>query len=449
MAPSCLSASCPWDTESPTVGAMRDTTPMESVNGTVDIDHQHPDFIANRHSRYGEMRARCPVVYNTAYGGFWLVTDYESVAAVARDNETFAHRFAPNADDGISYQGICGIPRPKGTPRMGVSEIDGPDHADLRRVLNPHMSPQRVEQLRPRMEKISTWFLDEVIEAGRADLVLDYATPVPAVLTLESMGMPAENWDYYAEFFHASASYERADPKHIAAVGRWQDMWDELVGFARFRRRNPSEDITTTLVTCEIAGRPLTDSEVGGIMWNLVAGGLDTTTSLVSWGLHHLGTVPDARNRLLADPTLVPGAVEEFLRFYSPSETLTRTATRDVELGGRRIARGDVVMISWVSANHDPAVFEQADEIVLDRAANRHLAFGLGGHRCIGAQIARIEAEVMFRDVLHRIPDYVIDEDLFRPYPGNLLMTGVVSMPVVFTAGRRQGGTDPLGSPPG
>tara|TARA_B100000446_G_scaffold51480_1_gene47514 strand:- start:206 stop:559 length:354 start_codon:yes stop_codon:yes gene_type:complete len=112
---------------------MRDTTDVESANGIVDIDHQHPDFIADRHGRYQELRARCPVVYNTAYGGFWLVTDYESVAAVARDNETFAHRFDPDSEDGIAYQGICGIPRPKGTPRMGVSEIDGPDHADLRR----------------------------------------------------------------------------------------------------------------------------------------------------------------------------------------------------------------------------------------------------------------------------------------------------------------------------
>ena len=104
-------------------------------------------------------------------------------------------------------------------------------------------------------------------------------------------------------------------------------------------------------------------------------------------------------------------------------------------------------MISWVSANHDPEVFQQADEVVIDRSVNRPLAFGLGGHRCIGAQVARMEAEVMFRDVLNRIPDYVIDEDLFRPYPGNLLMTGVVSMPAVFTAGRRRGGTDPLGGP--
>jgi cytochrome P450 len=154
--------------------------------------------------------------------------------------------------------------------------------------------------------------------------------------------------------------------------------------------------------------------------------------------------MPDARNQLLADPSLIPAAVEEFLRFYSPSETLTRTATRDVELGGRQITRGDVVMISWVSANHDPSAFDRADEIVLDRAANRHLAFGLGGHRCIGAQVARTEAEVMFRDVLDRIPDFVIDEDLFRPYPGNLLMTGVVSMPATFTPSSRHGDENPL-----
>ena len=175
-------------------------------------------------------------------------------------------------------------------------------------------------------------------------------------------------------------------------MARRDDMWAGLAGFAAFRRANPSDDVTTALVTAVIDGRPLTDDEITGIMWNLVAGGLDTTTSLVSWGLHHLGTHPEQRARLIDDPGLIGAAVEEFLRHYSPSETLTRTATRDVELGGRQIRRGDVVFISWVAANHDPSVFDGAEELLIDRAVNKHLAFGLGGHRCIGSSIARIES---------------------------------------------------------
>ena len=326
-----------------------------------------------------------------------------------------------------------------------MSEIDGPEHADLRRVLNPHMTTRVIERQRPRMEAVSAWFLDQITEAGAADLVLDYATPVPAVLTLELMGMESSNWKHYADFFHATSSYESSDPRFRSAVARRDDMWAELAGFAAFRRDNPADDVTTALVTAVIDGRPLTDDEITGIMWNLVAGGLDTTTSLVSWGLHYLGTHPGDRARLITDPGLIGGAVEEFLRFYSPSETLTRTATRDVELGGRQIRRGDVVFISWVSANHDPSVFEGAGEVRIDRAVNKHLAFGLGGHRCIGSSIARIESELMLGDVLQRIGDYQIDTDGFKPYPGNLLMTGVVSMPVTFTPSARSGAADPFG----
>ena len=416
----------------------------EPSHTTIDIDHQAAGFVADRHRRYAELRDSCPVVFNEHHGGFWMVTDYESVAAVARDNETFAHKYEPDSDDGISYHGICGIPRPPYVPRMGVSEIDGPEHADLRRLLNPHMTPKAVERNRPRMEAVSQWFLDEIVESGAADLVLDYATPVPAVLTLELMGMASSNWKHYADFFHATASYEPSDERFRRAVARRGEMWAELRDFAAFRRANPADDVTTALVTAPISGRLLDDDEVTGIMWNLVAGGLDTTTSLVSWGLHHLGGHPDDRARLIDDPGGIGAAVEEFLRYYSPSETLTRTATRDVELGDRQIRRGDVVFISWVSANHDPSVFEAPGEVRIDRVVNKHLAFGLGGHRCIGSSIARIESELMLRDVLARVGDYQIDSEGFKPYPGNLLMTGVVSMPVTFTPGARSGVPDPL-----
>ncbi|WP_419926003.1 cytochrome P450 [Candidatus Poriferisocius sp.] len=415
-----------------------------TAEDTVDIDHQTPEFVADRHNRYHELRERCPVVFNQHYGGFWMVTDYESVAQVARDNETFAHKYEPDAPDGISYMGICGVPRPSYIPRQGVSEIDGPEHADLRRVLNPLMTINAVESNRPRMEAVSGWFLDEIVEAGAADLVLDYTTPVPAVLTLEMMGMVSSNWQHYADFFHATSSYEPSDERYLSAIAHQPDMWGELRDFARFRRENPADDVTSALVSSPLAGRLLSDDEITAIMWNLVAGGLDTTTSLVSWGLHHLGTHPEDRSRLVEDPSLIPAAVEEFLRHYSPSETLTRTATRDVELGGREIRRGDVVFISWVTANHDPEVFDAPDEVRFDRDVNKHLAFGLGGHRCIGSSIARIESELMLRDVLSRIGDYEIDADGFKPYPGNLLMTGVVSMPVAFTPGNRSGAIDPF-----
>jgi len=413
-------------------------------DGPIRVNHQDPEWVVDRHANYARLRRECPVVFNEEHGGFWMVTDYESVAAVARDNETFAHKYELGAADGIDYHGICGVPRNPSTPRMGVSEIDGPEHADLRRVLNPHMVIKAVEASRERMAHVSSWFLDEIIEAGEGDLILDYATPVPGVMTLEMMGMPSTNWRYYADFFHATSSFRPSDPEFQEAISRVGDMWGELGEIARSRRANPGDDLTSAIVTAEIDGRLLSDQEVAGILWNLVAGGLDTTTSLVGWGLHHLGTHENDRERLIDDPSLIPSAVEEFLRFYSPSESLTRTATRDVELGGREIKRGDIVFISWVSANHDPAVFDDADAVRIDRNENKHLAFGLGGHRCIGSSIARIESELMIADVLARIPDYEIDADRFRPYPGNLLMTGVVTMPVVFSPGVRSGVVDPF-----
>jgi cytochrome P450 len=256
--------------------------------------------------------------------------------------------------------------------------------------------------------------------------------PVPAILTLETMGMGSDNWRHYADFFHASQKYDRSSPEFLAAVGRWQDMMGELVAFAAHRRSHPADDVTTTLVQCELDGRSLTDAEVGDIMWNLVAGGIDTTTSLASGALYHLGTHPEVRAEVAADRSLLAGAVEEYLRHYCPSETLTRTATRDVELGGRQIRRGDVVMISWVAANHDPAAFDRPDDVLVDRAANKHLAFGAGRHRCIGSHVARMETDVLVQEVLDRIGDYVVDEAGFKA-SSNVLMNTVIALPVTFT----------------
>jgi cytochrome P450 len=407
----------------------------------VAVDLASQDFLDHRLARYAELRDRCPVAWDTLHDGFWLVTGYDGVLAVARDTDTFMHKYELGAADGVDYHGIIGVPRLAGVPRQGVSEIDGVDHQELRRVLNPVFSPPAVARLRPQMERVTTWFLDQVIEAGTADLVNDLTTPVPAVLTLQMMGMPTDKWERYAEFFHASTAHASGTPEHTAAIARAPEMLGELREWTAYRRQHRSDDVTDLLVTLERGGRRLTDDEVVDVMWNLVAGGIDTTTSLTSWALHHLGTHPADRRRLVDEPALVPTAIEEFLRFYSPSETLTRTAARDVELCGHRVEQGDRVWISWLSANRDPTAFDRPDEVVIDRSPIRHLSFGLGAHRCIGANLARAETEVMLLEALRRIPDYVIDPDRFRPYPGNPLMTGVVTMPATFTPGPRVGAT--------
>ncbi|WP_156764455.1 cytochrome P450, partial [Mycobacterium sp. E3247] len=175
------------------------------------------------------------------------------------------------------------------------------------------------------------------------------------------------------------------------------------------------------------------------ILWNLIGGGVDTTTSQTALTLHHLGTHPALRQQLIDHPELYRTATDEFLRYFSVNQTLSRTVTHDVELNGQRLRKNDRVVISWLSANHDDNEFHNADEIVLDRAPNRHVAFGLGPHRCIGSHLARLMSETMVKAVLDRIPDYQVDVDNVHQYLGNPSMTGLGKLPVTFTPGAKRG----------
>jgi cytochrome P450 len=405
----------------------------------VDLDPNTGEFHRNRFATFAQLRRSCPVAPSSRHGGFWVVSDYDSVATVARDNETFAHKYEPDAAGGISYQGICGVPRDRRIPRQGVSEIDGPEHKALRHALNPWFAPARVEALRPTMQRVATWFLDQAIESGEIDLVLDYATPMPAIITLQMVGLPCDRWRDYADFFHGTTAHRPQDDEHARAVLLAPTIRAQLLEEANRRRSEPADDLATVLVQHRVDGRALRDEEIVDILWNIVAGGLDTTTALTAWALYHLDRDSAARRALLERPGLVPAATEEFLRFVSPNEALTRTVTRDTELGGQQLRAGDVVYMSWLSANHDEEVFDHPGELDFERSENRHLAFGLGGHRCIGSHLARAEFEVMLTQVLERIPDYRVDPERFVPYPPNSLMTGVASMPASFTPGPRVG----------
>jgi cytochrome P450 len=405
---------------------------------TVDFNHHDRGWHERRVDEWAALR-RCPVAFNGRYGGFWVVSGHAEVAAVSRDGDTFSSTHRPEPSDGITWLGIAGIPRARSIPTQGIAEVDGPAHLDLRRVMNPYLVPRAVEGMRPLMEAATTWFLDERIETGTIDLVLDLANPVPAILTMALVGLPLDDWRRYADLFHGTIAHRPGEPAFDRAVAAVPAMLADLGRIAAERRDDPGDDLLSALVRADIDGRRLTDRELQGVLWNLIGGGLDTTTSLTALALHHLDAHPDLRDRLVAEPDLLGPATEEFLRYFSVNETLTRTVTRDTTLGGQALCRGEHLMLSWLSANRDEAVFDRADEVVLDRDVNPHLAFGVGPHRCIGMHLARTMFQVLVAAVLARMPDYRVDREATRFYAGNPELNGVVTMPATFTPGQRAG----------
>lgn len=410
-----------------------------SPDVVVDIDHHSDEFNLNELEVSAAARRKCPVAWNEQYGGFWFVTGYDEVAQIAKDGETFAHKYEPNASDGINYLGEIGVPRPEGQPPLGIGEIDGPYHRSLRRELNPRFSPQAVKRMRPFMEQAVDWFIDQRITEASMDLVLDYASPIPSILTMRLMGLPLENWRLYADLFHSTIACPPSSDEYQNAIEKVPSIMEDLTTFAAERRADPLDDLTSLLVEFEFDGQKLTDAQILDIFWNLIGGGVDTTSSLVAWSLHHLGQHQDLRQRLIDDPSLYEAAADEFLRFYSVNQQLSRTVTKDVVVGDQMLRRNDQVLISWLAANHDENGFDRPDEVVLDRQSNRHLAFGLGPHRCIGSHLAREMFAVMVRGILERIPDYDVGSGPVDQYLGNPAMTGLVHLPATFTPGNSLG----------
>jgi cytochrome P450 len=415
------------------------TRPDVAQDAIVDFDHHSDAFNLNQQTVNAEVRQRCPVAWNTNYDGFWYLSSYAAVSQTARDDATFSHKYEPNAEDGVDYQGEMGVPRPEGQPALGIGEIDGDYHLALRHALAPFFSPGAVEKLKPFMEERAHHFLDQHIENGAMDLVLDYASPVPAILTMKMMGLPHDNWQLYASMFHDVMAVPQDSPEYADAIGKVPAMMEEVLEHAAKRRADKKEDLTSFLIQFEFGGQHLTDEQLLNILWNLIAGGVDTTTSQTALTLRHLGTHPGLRQQLIENPELYRTATDEFLRYFTVNRSLSRTVTKDVELNGQHLRKNDKLIISWLSANHDEKEFVNPDEVILDRTPNRHLAFGLGPHRCIGSHLARSMSEVMVKAVLDRIPDYEVDVQNSHQYLGSPSMTGLAQLPVTFTPGTKRG----------
>ena len=408
---------------------------MADEEARIDFDHHSPEFASDPLGTYAKLRSRCPVAHTDRHGGYWVVTKYDDVAKVSRDDDTFASDHDP---EGIrnGYEGI-NIPPAAGRPIP--IEMDPPEVFDFRKLLNPYFSPTATERARPRILEFTNRCIDDTIESGQIDLVMDLASPVPSMITVEILGLPIESWKPIAEASHASIYTPPTSPDFSKVRANQQQMQRDLMSTIHARRKQPQNDLISELVNAEVAGRRLDDEEVLSIVGLIIAGGVDTTTALVANAFIYLDENHAARRMLAEDPGKLPSACEEFLRFFTPVQALARTATRDVELGDQQVRAGDRVLMCWGSANHDAAAFESPEEIQLDRFPNRHTAFGLGIHRCLGSNLARAQFCIMIEQVLARLPDYRVLKQQARRYETIGIVNGWVKVPATFTPGRRIG----------
>ena len=381
---------------------MKMETDMDRINPP---DLANPQFKANPYPFYARLRAEAPVWRTTLPDKrvAWLVTRYEDVAGVLRD-DTFA-KDRLNAMDPEQLRKTPWVPGFLKPLERNMLDLDDPDHARLRALVSKAFTPRLIERLRGRIETLSEELLDVMERKGGAELVGDYALPIPATVIAELLGVPAED----------RRKFHRWSGK-LVSVSSGRDMLRALpaaLAFTRYlrkiierRRAEPGDDLLTALVRAEEAGDKLSEDEVLAMAFLLLVAGHETTVNLIASGALALLEHPKQAEALSSDPSLTKPAVEELLRYTSPVELATeRYAREDVEIAGTTIPRGELVLAVLGSANHDEREFEDPDVLNLTRDPNRHLAFGRGGvHHCLGAPLARMEGQIAISALLRRFP---------------------------------------------
>jgi cytochrome P450 len=374
------------------------------------------------------------MAWSSAHGGFWVPSRYDDVFEVARDDA----RFSSARAEGAPENSIT-IPSQPGNRNVPI-EMDPPEALAYRAFLNPLLSPAAVERnLVPRVRMLAEGFVDRIADRGSCDLIADIVGPVPAVLTLEWLGLPVTNWHEIAHAIHGVPGYPKGSPEHDKCLAILGELHAEVLELISRRRKDSRDDITSYLISKSVNGEPLTDQLVFEMVMLLIFGGIDTTTSLTGSALAWLDEHPAEKARLLADPKYLQQATEEFLRYFSPVTALARTVTQPTRIGGQGLQPGDRILLPWLAANHDPEAFEEPEVVRLDRSPNRHMAFGIGVHRCSGSNLARRGFQIMLTEVLQRIPDYRVNREDALRLPSQGLNGGWLTLPVTFTAQPRRG----------
>ena len=392
---------------------------------TQKYDLYSEEFRANRFETYARMREQDPVLLQPGIDGetpIWFLTRYDDVVAMLVDDERFVRDPALALSEEDIARMRAAMPDDFSFVENHMLNKDGADHRRLRRLVTKAFTPRMVEQLRPRIQAIADELLDAVQERRELELVDEFAFPLPITVIAELLGIPAADRDRFRAWSDAlvTPSIGPAELERFAASMR------EFVAYLRElferRRREPAEDLISALLQAEEAGDSLSEEELFSTVILLIVAGHETTVSLIGTAVLALLREPDVVERLRAEPDLIPSAVEELLRREAPVDrTLNRWAATNVELGGRTIRRGDLLIAILGSADRDPARFPDPDALDLEREDNKHVAFGRGSHYCLGAPLARLEAEIALATLLRRLPGLRLVGDAqdveWRPVP--------------------------------
>ncbi|MGB8387598.1 cytochrome P450 [Mycobacterium sp.] len=405
---------------------------------TLAFDH-HSAFTSHHRDEVLAQVSGHPIFWTESHGGYWVVASHSLTKRVLRDPVLFSSLKTEEMTGGVTIPTVIG-------PRIIPAEVDPPHHRKLRKILMPQFTRSAVERVRPRLEAMIAGVIDDVVAKGDFDVVHDIADRIPAGAIVEYLGFPEEERIPFIKSVQAALNVMpyASDPDFVNSpkMKEGLDALGHAVGVIQSliaqRKENATDDLVSHLVKPEFE---LDDEEILWITFTLIIGGAENPAAMIGNSLLYLAQDAELRARLAADHSLIPAACEELMRQTSSAVSLARTATRDIDLEGAAIRKGDRVLVWLPAANRDPRVFEHPAVVDIDRPSCPHVALGDGPHVCLGSTMFRVWFDIMMREILTKMPDFTVDLERSQRFDDAATMWGWRTMPA--TIDTRRSGPDP------
>jgi cytochrome P450 len=392
----------------------------------VEFDHHAPKLRDHNDEQLQELiDTGQPMGWSEHHGGFWAIWGYEPLFEAVQDAELFSSA-PPKAVPDAPY-----------TAPLIPIDIDGPLQQAYRKMVLNWFNPGHARSMAPRIEQICTELIDNFIERGEAELSYELFTALPAIVTLEMLDWDSARWREWVGWVHALIHDSVIDPERSAAGVN--SMYSNIAAEIDKRRDGLGTDLFSDMMRHEVDGQRLSDEELRDFASLVLLGGMDTTSGVTGNTIMRIDADPELRRQLIEEIDYIPKAIEEFLRHDGPGGGLYRHVTRDTEFHGQQLHAGDRVLMMYWAASRDPEAFPDPERIDIHRTNNRHMAFGMGPHRCLGSHHARIMFSTMLRQILLRIPDFEVQRDRVERFEDCGSVYAVRHLPVIFTPGRRLG----------